>query len=112
LLASLRAGTPVTVPAANTVMAGLNCGTVSSIAWPVLAGGLDAATAVTDDAARRAAAYLGAAGISSGPSGAASLAGVHAALTGPGSSDRRTALAVDPASVVVLLNTEAGTRGS
>jgi diaminopropionate ammonia-lyase len=50
LLASLRAGRPVTVPTANTIMAGLNCGTLSSIAWPFFAGGLDAAVAVTDDA--------------------------------------------------------------
>src|SRR5690349_8400577 len=107
LLASLRSGAPVSIPTAATIMAGLNCGTISSIAWPVLAGGLDAAVAVTDDAARRAAADLGAAGISSGPSGAASLAGVRAALTGPASPGRRAALGADPASVVVLLSTEA-----
>ena len=111
LLASLRAGTPVTVPNANTIMAGLNCGTISSIAWPYLSQGLDAAIAVTDDAARRAAADLAAAGISSGPSGAASLAGARAALTGTGSSDRRAALAVGPGSVIVLLSTEAGAAG-
>jgi diaminopropionate ammonia-lyase len=111
LLASLRAGTPVTVPTANTIMTGLYCGTVSSLAWPCLAGGLDAAVAVTDDEARRAAADLAGAGISSGPSGAASLAGVRAALTGNGSAGRRAFLGVDPASVVVLLNTEAGTTG-
>ena len=111
LLASLRAGTPVTVPTANTIMTGLYCGTVSSLAWPYLSGGLDAAIAVTDDEARRAAADLGAAGISSGPSGAASLAGLRAALTGKGSAGRRAALAVDSASVIVLLNTEAGTAG-
>jgi len=111
LLASLRSGAPVSIPTAGTIMAGLNCGTVSSIAWPVLAGGLDAAVAVTDDAARRAAADLAAAGISSGPSGAASLAGVRAALTGTGSADRRAALGIDSASVIVLLNTEAGTAG-
>src|SRR5262249_55757004 len=82
LLARLRAGTLVSIPTAGTIMAGLNCGTVSSAAWPVLASGLDAAIAVTDDQARRAAADLASAGISSGPSGAASLAGVRAALTG------------------------------
>src|SRR5262249_232660 len=38
LLASLRTGVPVSVPTAGTIMAGLNCGTVSSIAWPYLAG--------------------------------------------------------------------------
>jgi diaminopropionate ammonia-lyase len=111
LLASLRAGMPVTIPTANTVMAGLNCGTISSIAWPYLSSGLDAAVAVTDDAAQRAAADLAAAGISSGPSGAASLAGVRAALTGEGAAGRRAALGVDSASVIVLLSTEAGTAG-
>ena len=102
---------PVTIPTANTVMAGLNCGTISSIAWPYLSSGLDVAVAVTDDAARRAAADLAAAGISSGPSGAASLAGVRAALTGEGAAGRRAALGVDSASVIVLLSTEAGTAG-
>jgi diaminopropionate ammonia-lyase len=106
LLASLQAGTPVTVPTANTIMAGLNCGTVSSAAWPYLLAGLDAAVAVSDDAARRAAADLAAAGISSGHSGASSLAGVRAALTGGGSAERRSFLGVDSASVIVLLNTE------
>jgi diaminopropionate ammonia-lyase len=112
LLASLRAGTPVTVPTTNTIMTGLYCGTVSSLAWPYLSGGLDAAVAVSDDAARRAVADLAAAGISSGPSGAASLAGVRAALTGDVSADRRAFLAVNSGSVIVLLNTEAGTADS
>jgi len=112
LLASLRAGTPVTVPTANTIMTGLYCGTVSSLAWPYLSGGLDAAVAVSDDAARRAVADLAAAGISSGPSGAASLAGARAALTGDVSADRRAFLAVNSDSVIVLLNTEARTADS
>jgi len=107
LLASLRAGRPTTIPTANTIMAGLNCGSVSASAWPYLSGGLDAATAVTDDAARRAAADLAAAGISSGPSGASSLAGARAVLTGPASPGRRTQTGVNPASVIALLNTEA-----
>ncbi len=107
LLASLRAGRPTTIPTANTIMAGLNCGTISSLAWPYFSSGLDAAVAVTDDAARRAAADLAAAGISSGPSGASSLAGARAALTGSGSEERRAAVGVDSASVIVLLSTEA-----
>jgi diaminopropionate ammonia-lyase len=106
-LASLRAGRPVTVPTGHTVMAGLNCGTLSTLAWPYLAGGLDAAVAVTDQQARQAMTDLAAAGISSGPSGAASLAGARAALTGPGSAERRAMLALGPAATVVLLSTEA-----
>jgi diaminopropionate ammonia-lyase len=108
LLASLQAGRPVTVPTATTVMAGLNCGTVSTVAWPYLSAGLDAAAAVSDAAARRAVTGLADAGISAGPSGAASLAGARAALTGPGSASRRALLRAGPASVMVLLNTEAG----
>jgi diaminopropionate ammonia-lyase len=103
VLDSLAAGGPVTVTTAATVMAGLNCGTVSAAAWPVLRDGCDAAVAVTDAAARQAVADLARLGVSSGPSGAATLAGVRAALTTP---DRRAALGIDATSTVVLLSTE------
>ncbi|MGW1910321.1 diaminopropionate ammonia-lyase [Streptomyces sp. NPDC002076] len=106
VLASLVQGEVVSVTTGETVMAGLNCGTPSSLAWPCLYGGLDAAVAVPDSAAARAAARLAALGVSSGPCGAAALAGLHAALTGPGADERRTALGLDASSVVVLLNTE------
>jgi diaminopropionate ammonia-lyase len=106
VLASLRSGALRSVPTPGTVMAGLNCGTPSRLAWPVLAAGLDAAIAVPDDAARQATADLARLAISSGPSGAASLAGVRAALTGPDSPKRREDLAVTPSSVLVLLSTE------
>ena len=106
VLASLRAGEPVTVATGDTVMAGLNCGTPSSAAWPYLRDGLDAATTVTDAAAGRAVADLAALGVSSGPSGAAGLAGARAVLTGSGAGTRREALGVDAGSVVVLLSTE------
>ena len=71
VLASLTADRPVTVSTAATVMAGLNCGTISSSAWPVLRAGCDAAVAVSDDEALRAVDDLGRLGVSSGPSGAA-----------------------------------------
>jgi len=106
LLASLRAGRPVTAATGTTVMAGLNCGTVSTLAWPVLRDGLDAAVAVGEDDALRAVADLGSHGVSSGPSGAATLAAARRALTGAGSQERRAALGVTPESVVVLLSTE------
>lgn len=62
---------------------------------------------MSDAAARRAVASLAAAGISAGPSGAASLAGARAVLTGPGGASHRGALALRPDPVVVLLSTEA-----
>jgi diaminopropionate ammonia-lyase len=107
VLASLTAGRPATVPTAATVMAGLNCGTISSSAWPVLRAGCDAAVAVSDDAAQRAVDDLDRLGVCSGPSGAATLAGVRAALTDP---ERRAALSLDDDAVVVLLSTEGHTR--
>jgi diaminopropionate ammonia-lyase len=106
VLESLAAGAPVSVTTGATVMAGLNCGTVSTSAWPVLRDGCDAAVAVTDTAALRAVSDLGGLGVSSGPSGAATLAGVRAALVTP---ERRAALGINATSTLVLLSTE-GTR--
>ncbi|MER6032243.1 diaminopropionate ammonia-lyase [Streptomyces sp. NPDC001851] len=106
VLASLTRGEAVGVTTGETAMAGLNCGTPSSLAWPYLHGGLDAAVAVSDGAASRAAARLAALGVSSGPCGAAALAGLRAALTGAGADARRTALGLDTTSVIVLLSTE------
>lgn len=103
VLASLRAGGPRTVRTGDTVMAGLNCGTPSSLAWPVLRAGLDAAVAVSDADAARAVADLADRGVSSGPSGAATLAAARAAL---GDGTRRADLGVERDSTVVLLSTE------
>jgi len=110
VLASLRAGEPRSVPTGATVMAGLNCGTPSSTAWPYLRDGLDAAVSVSDAQATQAVADLAALDVSSGPSGAATLAGARAALTGSGAAARRDELGVDEGSVVVLLSTEGRTR--
>lgn len=106
VLASLHAGRPTTVPTQATVMAGLNCGTISASAWPVLVAGLDAAVAVADQDALRAVDDLAALGVSSGPCGAATLAGVRAALTDP---ELRAALRLRPDAVLVLLSTEGKT---
>jgi diaminopropionate ammonia-lyase len=107
VLESLVSGEPVTVVTGATVMAGLNCGTVSATAWPLLRAGYDAAVAVSDEEALRAVEDLGALGVSSGPSGAATLAGVRAALA---DTDRRRCLGLGPEAVVVLLSTEARPR--
>jgi diaminopropionate ammonia-lyase len=106
LLDSLSAGVLRSITTAGTNMVGLNCGTPSSLAWPHLRDGLDAAVAVSDASATRAVADLGEMGLSSGPSGAATLAGVRAALTGPGSDVRRAEVGVDRDSLLVLLSTE------
>ena len=101
IIASLHAGEPVSVPTRHTVMSGLNCGTPSEIAWPVLAAGLDAAVTVDEEEAIRAVHDLEALGLDSGPCGAATLAGVRRLLA----DDRaRSALGAD--ATVLLLSTE------
>jgi diaminopropionate ammonia-lyase len=107
VVASLRAGTPTRVETAATVMAGLNCATMSSAAWPVLRDGLDAAVAVADDEALAAAADLERLGVSSGPSGAATLAGARRLCADAGLRHR---LDLDEDAVVVLLSTEGPAR--
>ena len=90
---SLAAGEPVTVDTGSTIMAGLNCGTVSAIAWPVIAGGLNAAVTVSDDAARVAVTDLRQLGVEAGPCGAAALAGARA-------------LDLDAGATILLISTE------
>ncbi len=68
VLRSLADGALASVPTAATVMNGLNCGTPSSIAWPYLRDGLDAAIAVSDADARDAVAALSSAYVNAGPS--------------------------------------------
>jgi diaminopropionate ammonia-lyase len=79
VLASVAAGHPVTVATGITSMAGLNCGTVSSLAWPYISRGLDAAIAVSDAEAADAARELAEHGVDAGPCGAAPLAAMNAA---------------------------------
>ncbi|MEV7192384.1 diaminopropionate ammonia-lyase [Streptomyces sp. NPDC093510] len=106
VLESLLAGRLTSVPTGVTAMAGLNCGTPSALAWPVLRDGLDAAVAVTDADALSAMRGLTDLGVPSGPCGAASSAGVRAALTGAGSGERRAALGIGPEATVALISTE------
>jgi diaminopropionate ammonia-lyase len=106
VLASLVRGEPGTIATRETVMAGLNCGTPSMLAWPYLRDGLDAAVAVAKADAVTAARDLAASGIPAGPCGGAPLAGVRAALTGEGAAERRGALGVGPGTTVLLLSTE------
>jgi diaminopropionate ammonia-lyase len=78
-LRSAEAGHPVEVPPPhNSIMAGLNCGTVSVVAWPRVAGGVDAFVAVADTDAEQAMRDLAAIGVVAGETGAASLAGLRA----------------------------------
>jgi len=74
---SVKTGKRITIfEKEPTIMAGLNCGTISSIAWPYIRDGIDVLVKVGDDRAREAVRVLRESGIVSGESGAAGLAGL------------------------------------
>ncbi|MFN8205470.1 MAG: diaminopropionate ammonia-lyase [Solirubrobacteraceae bacterium] len=101
VLASVEAGHIVALPGPHdTIMAGLSCGTPSRIAWPVLAHGIDVLVACEDERAREAMRLLARAGIVSGESGAAGLAGLL---------DLRGEPELAPDATVVLISTEGAT---
>lgn len=100
---SLRHNERRTVTCQSTIMAGLNCGTPSSLAWPVLQAGLDGACSISDGAAAVAAADLAGGDIAAGPCGAAPLAALRDVIGDP---DAAAQLGLTTASVVVLVCTE------
>ena len=101
IAASLSAGEPVAVATGITTMAGLNCGTPSTLAFPDLLATLEGGVWVTDEESGRASALLKAEGIDAGPCGAASLAALSHLVSGDDAPQLR------PDQTIVLLNTEA-----
>jgi diaminopropionate ammonia-lyase len=100
-LAAAEAGGPVTVAGPHrSIMAGLNCGTVSPLAWPALATGVDVFVAIDDAPVEQAMRDLAAIGVVAGETGASGLAGLRELVTGGRSVAGRHAL---------VLNTEGAT---
>lgn len=107
LLRSAAAGHVAEAPGPHTSsMAGLNCGLPSLLAWPVVDALADVFVAVDDDLAHEAMRLLAGAGIVSGESGAAGLAGLLALSQDDAS---RSAARLGPDAVVLLVNTEGAT---
>lgn len=98
IITSAEAGKILTITGAqDSIMAGLNCGTPSIIAWDDVLHGYDVFVTVTDDDARDAMRLLHDDGIEAGESGAAGLAGLLAHAEG---------LGLGPQDDVVILVTE------
>lgn len=103
---SLVAGEPVTVDTGETIMAGLNCGTPSTLAWPYIVRGLDGAASITDASAAEAARDLASLGVAAGPCGGSGIAALRGILSGPGGDDCRAHLGIGPQSTVLVIITE------
>ncbi|RYP17577.1 hypothetical protein DL765_004432 [Monosporascus sp. GIB2] len=101
LMASLRAGRSVTIDTGDTICCGMNCGTLSTTAWPVLQAGIDASVVVEDAESHRAVLELKDRGVLAGPCGAATVAALKRVC-----ADAKADLGLDESSVVVLFCTE------
>jgi diaminopropionate ammonia-lyase len=107
---SIAAGEPVTVPGPHrSIMAGMNCGTISMAAWPELRDGMDAVVTLDDERARDAMRRLAAEGIVSGETGAAGIAAVVELTTNPAHRSVRESLHLGRQSRVLALSTEGAT---
>jgi diaminopropionate ammonia-lyase len=110
VLASVEAGRLIEVPGPHdSIMAGLNCGRPSPIAWPYVSGGVSLFIAIPDARAEEAMRLLAHDGIVAGESGAAGLAGCLEAFGGVDAQRYRTLLGLDETSALLLISTEEAT---
>ncbi|SMB78361.1 diaminopropionate ammonia-lyase [Deinococcus hopiensis] len=110
VLHSLEAGKLTEVPGPHaSIMAGLNCGNTSPLAWPYLQGGLSASIAISDGQAKEAMRLLAQDGVVSGESGAAGAGGLLALLRHEDAANTRAWLGLTPESTVLVISTEGAT---
>ena len=108
VLESAEAGRIVTVPGPHRfIMAGLNCGTPSLIAWPVMRDGFTAFVSVDDARAVQAMRLLANDGLVSGETGASGAAGLLELCAGDPAT--RRALGITSSAFVLLISTESAT---
>jgi len=98
----------------ETIMAGLNCGTPSLMAWPIIRDGIDLFLAITDDYAIQAMRqfyypYGDDPHIVSGESGAAGLGALMALMQDKSLRAAKEKLGFGPESRILLFNTEGAT---
>jgi diaminopropionate ammonia-lyase len=110
MLASVAAGQITEVPGPHTsIMAGLNCGLPSLLAWPIVSAGVDCFVAIEDEWAREGMRALAKAGVVAGETGAAGVGGLLALLTGERAHEARPPLGITPQTSVLAICTEGAT---
>lgn len=93
----------------ETIMAGLNCGLPSRVAWPVLRDTVSVFLAIPDRYAEDAMRLFSASGIVSGESGASGLAGLIALARDRSLEEAKEFLGLDESTRVLVINTEGDT---
>jgi diaminopropionate ammonia-lyase len=111
--ASIEAGKIISVPGPHvSIMAGLNCGQPSMLAWPLVSNGVDAFISIEDERAREAMRALARWDIVAGETGAAGLGGLLELLGGADSDRHREELHISESTRVLLFVTEGATDPS
>lgn len=105
---SLQKGEILTVEVGETIMKGLNYGTVAPAAWPILRDGLDASVVLGDAEVKAAIEELKNEGVEVGPCGGAVLAALRVVL---GSEKVGQELGFGSIDTVVLVSTEGAAVG-
>ncbi len=93
----------------ETIMAGLNCGIPSLVAWPIIRDSADLFISITDNYAKDAMRRYASEGIVSGESGASGLAGLIALMKDKRLKDAKEKIGIGKNSKVILINTEGDT---
>ncbi len=106
----MEAGEIVSVPGPHdSIMAGLNCGAPSMLAWPIMSRGIDQFVSVVDERAREAMRLLALDDIVAGETGAAGLAGLLDLLTSPDADQHRARLGATSDATALIIVTEGAT---
>ncbi|MCP4760688.1 MAG: diaminopropionate ammonia-lyase [archaeon] len=107
---SVKAGKIVTIPGPySSVMAGMNCGTISSAAWPYLKYGIDAYIKVSNERAFEAMRILAGDGIISGETGCAGVAGLLEIHDIDDGQTFKEKFGLDSVSNILVISTEGAT---
>jgi len=111
-LDSIKFGNGKAIPAKGkmeTIMAGLNCGIPSIIAWPIIRDSVDIFISIPDRFAKDAMRSYAEEGIISGESGASGLAGLIALSESKSLNEAKEKLGINQNSTVLVINTEGDT---
>jgi diaminopropionate ammonia-lyase len=109
-LESARAGRIVTVPGPHSsIMAGMNCGTVSETSWPVLKNGIDCFVSIGDHRAVEGMKSLADEGVTAGETGAAGMGGLIELVTTEQGKAALQTMGLDKHSRFLILCTEGST---
>ncbi len=110
LFESVSAGRIVSVPGPHdSIMAGINCGRPSLVAWPTLSRSIDLLVSVDDEPTSEAMRLAARSSIVSGETGAAGLGGLLGLLRAGGGEEARRVLDTTGATRVLVFNTEGAT---